>query len=107
MRPLCSAAFSMGIVVFLNLIVEGSRDNLVLLLLCELDEVNRVAAYSDGKLGVLLGVRLRVEKRFAGENVNVKMMSALLDVSVKERYEVVYLIFCCCHFLCFLSLRFS
>ena len=68
---------------FLYFVVERTGDYLVLLLLGELDKVYGVAAYSDGKLGILFGMCLRVEKSLTGEDVDVKVMSALFNVAVK------------------------
>ena len=51
--------------------MNGTRDNVVLLLFGELVEVYGVARYPYRELGVLLGVGLRVEQRFAVEHVYV------------------------------------
>ena len=88
-----------------DLIVEGTGYYLVLLFLCELDEVYRIAAYTDGKLGIFFGVRLSIEKRFSCENVDVQVVAALLNVAVKECDKIIYLVFCCYHFVFFLSLE--
>ena len=77
--------------------MEGSGNNLVLLLLGKLDEVYRIAGDTDGKLRIFLGVSLRIKKRLASEHVNVEMMAALFYVAVKKSYEIIYLILCCCH----------
>ena len=82
----------------LNLVVEGTGNYLVLLFLGKLDKVYRVAAYSYGKLGVLLRMSLSVKKCLLGKYVYVKVVSALLYVAVKKIYKIIYLILCCCHF---------
>ena len=58
---------------FLNLVVEGTGNYLVLLLLGKLNKVYRIAAYSYGKLGVFFGVSLSVKEGFLGKNVNVQV----------------------------------
>ena len=55
----------------LYLIVEGSGYYLILLFLCQLDEVHSVPAYTYGKLGIFFGVRLSIEEGFSCENVDV------------------------------------
>ncbi len=84
--------------------MEGTGDYLVLLFLRELDEVHGISAYTDGELGVFLGVCLSIKESFSCENVDVQVVAALLNVAVKERHKVIYLIFCCCHFV-FLSVE--
>ena len=84
--------------VFLDFVVEGTGDYLVLLFLGELDEVNGVAADSDGKLGILFGMCLCVKEGLTGENVDVQVVSALFNIAVKEGNKVIYLVFRCCHF---------
>ena len=78
--------------------MEGSGNNLVLLLLCELNEVYRITAYAYGELGISLGVSLSVKESLTAENVYVKVVSTLLYVAVKERNKIIYLILCCCHY---------
>ena len=77
--------------------MEGTGDYFILLFLCELYEVNCVTAYSYCELGISFGMSLCIEESFTGENVNVKVVSALLNIAVKERNEVIYLVLCCCH----------
>ena len=77
--------------------MEGAGYYLILLFLCQFDEVHRIAAYADGKLRIFFGMCLGVEERFSCENVDVQVVTALLNVAVKERHEIIYLIFCCCH----------
>lgn len=96
---------TLNFLILLDFLVERTGNYLVLLLLCELNEVYRVTAYSYCKLGISLGMSLSIKESFTGENVNVEMMSALLNVTVKECNEVIYLVLCCCHFLLFLSFR--
>ena len=47
----------------LELVVEGTRNDLVLLLLGERVEVHGIAGNADGQLRVLLGVSLSVKQR--------------------------------------------
>jgi hypothetical protein len=86
----------------LNLGVEGSGYYLILLLLRQLNKVDRITAYTNGKLGIFFGMSLSVKERFLGENVNVQVVSALLNVAIEERNEIIYLILCSCHIM-FLS----
>ena len=88
-----------------NVVVEGTGYYLILLLLRQLNKVNRITAYSYGKLGVFLGMRLGVEEGLTGEHVDVQMVTALLYVAVEQRHKIIYLVFCCCHNN-FLSFRF-
>ena len=78
--------------------MEGTGDDLILLFLSKLDEVYRLAAYSYRKLGILFGMSLSVKQSFLGENVDVQVVAALLNVTVKKSHKVIYLILCCFHF---------
>ena len=40
----------------LHFLVECARNHIELLLFCEFDEIHRIATYTNGKLGVFLGV---------------------------------------------------
>ena len=71
--------------------MECTRDNVVLLFLCELDEVYSIAGNSYCELGVLLGVSLSVEESFPCEDVHVEVVTALFNVAVEQFDEVVYL----------------
>lgn len=62
----------------LHLVVEGTGNHFVLLLLGQSDEVNRIPADTDCELRVFLGMCLGVQQCFLGENVNVQMVTALL-----------------------------
>ena len=77
--------------------MEGSGDNLILLLLGELDEVYSISGNTDSELRIFFGMSLSVKKRLTGENVYVEVMATLLYIAVKESYEIIYLILCCCH----------
>ena len=51
--------------------MEGSCNNVVLLLFCKLDEVYGITGNADCKLRILLGVLLSVKKSVAVKYVNV------------------------------------
>ena len=76
--------------------MEGTGDNIVLLFLGELDEVYRITRYSYSQLRVLLGVSLCIEQSLTGENIYVKMVSAFLNIAVKQLNKIVYLLFIRC-----------
>ena len=63
--------------------MEGTGDNLILLFFCQLMEIYRISGYSHGKLWVFFRMLLRVQQRFAVQNVYVQMMSAFFRIAVK------------------------
>ena len=79
------------------MVVEGTGDNFVLLLLGELYEVYSIAADTDGQLGILFGVSLCIQQSFLGKYVYIQMMAALFDVAVQQGNQVVNLRLSCCH----------
>jgi len=58
--------------------MEGTRDNISLLLGSELYEVNGIAGNPDGKLRIILGMLLCIYQDISVKYVNIEMMSALL-----------------------------
>ena len=75
--------------------MEGSRNNLSLLLFGEAAEVYGVSGYADGEVGVELGVLVRLEKCFAAEYVYVEVVSVSAEVAVKDIREVLYSLIPC------------
>ena len=73
--------------------MEGTRDNISLLLGSELYEVNGIAGNPDGKLRIILGMLLCIEKSISVKNGNVKMVSALGSVTIEKVYKVANLCF--------------
>ena len=69
--------------------MEGTGDDLVLLLLGEVVEVHRIARHADGELRILLGMLLRIEQRVTVEHVNVQVLATLLGLRVDHVNEVV------------------
>ncbi len=69
--------------------MEGSGNNLVLLFLCELDEVYGVARNSDCKLRIKLGVLLCVNEKLSVKHVYVEVVTALEHIAVKQCNKVV------------------
>lgn len=78
-------------------LVEGSGDNVILLLFSELYEVYSVARYTNCELRILLGMLLSVYESFSVENIYIKMMTAFFNVAVEQANEIVDLIVCSCH----------
>ena len=74
------------------MVVEGTGDDLVLLLLGELDEVHRIAGDADGQLRIALRMLLRVQQGFLGEHIHIQVVAALLYVAVQQGDEVINLI---------------
>ena len=74
-------------------LVEGSGDNVSLLLGSKLNEVYCVSGNTDGELRIVLGMLLCIEKSISVENVNVKMVSALGSVTIEKIYKVANLCF--------------
>ena len=72
--------------------MEGSCDNVILLLLGELDEVNRITGNSDGELRIVLGMLLCIEKCLTVEYINVEVMTALYGIAIEKTNEVIYLL---------------
>jgi hypothetical protein len=85
--------------------VEGSGDNVCLLLGSKLDEVYCVSGNADGELRIVLGMLLSIEKSVSVENVNVKMVATLGSITIKKVYKVINLCCSCfCHDYYFLLL---
>jgi len=79
-------------------LVEGSADNVCLLLRRKLDEVNCISGYTDSQLRIVLGMLLSIKKSISVENVDIQMMSALDCISVEKRNEIINLCcVSCCH----------
>ena len=70
--------------------VNRSGNNVVLLFLREFDEVYRITGYTNGKLRIFFGMRLRVQKRFTAEYVYVKMEAVVSNVAVQHVYQIIY-----------------
>ena len=62
--------------------VDGSGNNVILLFFREFNEVYRITGYTNGKLRIFFRMRLRVQKGFTVENVNVEVMTAVANVTV-------------------------
>ena len=66
----------------LHRFVNGSGNNVVLLFLRKFNEVYSITRNANGKLRIFFRMSLRVQKRFTVENVNVKVVAAVADVTV-------------------------
>ena len=73
--------------------MEGTADNLSLLLTRELVEMNGIARYANGKIGIRLGILVSLQEGFAVHHVYVDMMRPLGKISVKDRNEVIDTLF--------------
>lgn len=70
--------------------VNGSGNNVILLFFRELNEVYRIAGYTNGKLRVFFRVRLCVQKRFTIEYVYVEMETTVANVGIQHLNQVIY-----------------
>ncbi len=68
--------------------MEGTADNLSLLLGRELVEVNRISGYAYGKVGVKLGVVHCINELLTLKNVYVDVVSVLCEVATEYGNEV-------------------
>ena len=69
-------------------LVEGAGDNLLLLRLCQLVEVHRVARDPDGQVGIFLRVLVGVHERLPVEDVHVDVVGHLGEVAVEDGHQV-------------------
>jgi len=76
----------------LESVVEGTRNNVVLLLFSKGVELNSITRNANGKLRILLWVCLSVKKSVLSKNVNVKVMTALLGIAINHVYKVINLL---------------
>ena len=81
----------------LDLLVEGTGDDLILLGAGQLDEVDGIAADTDGQLGILFGMLLGIQQGFLAEDVDIQMMAALFGVAIQQGNQIVNLLFSCFH----------
>lgn len=70
-------------------LVEGSADDVILLLGCQLDEVYGIAGNADGQLGVIFGMFLSIQQGVTVQNVDIEVMAALGSIAVQKIYEIV------------------
>ena len=70
--------------------VNGSGNNVILLFLREFNEVNCIAGNTDGKLRILFRMRLRVQKSFTIEYVNVEVVTTVANVTVQHSNQIIY-----------------
>ena len=74
----------------LHTLVDGSRQHVELLLSCELNEVDGIAADADCELRVFLGMLHGIEQQIAAEHVDIDVLSARWrEVAVEQVHEVV------------------
>ena len=62
--------------------MECSGDNVVLLLLCELDEVYGIAGNPYCELGIVLGMLLSIEESLPVEYIYVEVMTTLNGITI-------------------------
>lgn len=75
----------------LHSFVAGTRDNVHLLFLREVDELNCVARHANGEVLVFFLFRVfhSVDELFTTEHVHVHVVRALIEVTVENLNEVV------------------
>ena len=73
--------------------MECSCDNFVLLFLCKLYKVNRIARNTDSKLRIKLRVLLGVKEKFSVKHVYVEVVTAFVRISVEQSHKVVLTLF--------------
>ena len=74
--------FQITILPKLHGFVNSSGNNVILLFLRELNEVYGIAGYTNGELRIFFRMRLRIQKGFTIENVNVEVMTTVANVTV-------------------------
>ena len=67
-----------------KMLMEGTRNYLILLLLRELHEVYRITGNAYGQLRIQLGMLLGIEKRLTVKHVDVQMLAVLLHVAIEK-----------------------
>ena len=75
--------------------MASSCNNIILLFLCQADELNSVTGNADCEVCVLFLLRmsLRIKKLLSTEYVYIQVMSALIEVAVKNLYKVANALF--------------
>ena len=63
--------------------MEGTGDDVSLLLGSELDEVDGISGYTDGQLRIVLGMLLSVQQHIPVQHVHVQMMAALCRIAIQ------------------------
>ena len=77
--------------------MEGSGDNVSLLLRCQGDELNCITRYTDREVSILRLLRMShsILKLLAAEYIYVEVMSTTIEVSVHSAYKVGNLLVIC------------
>ena len=71
--------------------MAGSGNDVELLLFGQIDELDRVSGNADGEVGVLrlFGMVHRVDELLGAEDVDIEVMSALVEVTVEDLGKVI------------------
>ena len=64
--------------------MEGATDNLILLLARELVEVNGIARYTNGQIGVQFGIFHCVNQFLTIENVDIDVMCVAVKIATED-----------------------
>ena len=68
--------------------MEGSCNYFLLLLLCELDEVNSIARNTDGQVWILLRVFHCVQERCTLKDIDINVVALLTEIPIEDSCEV-------------------
>ena len=70
--------------------MESAGDNFSLLFAREFTEINGIAGNSDSKVRIFFGVFISLNEGFAVKDINIKVMSVIKEISLKDRNEVIH-----------------
>mmetsp|Transcript_16804 Transcript_16804/g.46970 ORF Transcript_16804/g.46970 Transcript_16804/m.46970 type:complete len:218 (+) Transcript_16804:251-904(+) len=68
--------------------MERAVEHLLLLLLCQLDEMDGIARHPDGQVRIVVGVLHGIEEHVAVEDINVDVMPTIEEVAIYNVGEV-------------------
>ena len=74
--------------LYLHRSVEGTVNDIKLLLTCQLNKVNRITGNANRQLRILLRMLHGVNKLCTVENVNIQMMSLISHISIQQCNEI-------------------
>ena len=76
-----------------DLTVEGTGNDIILLLFCQLDEIDGISGNSDRKLRIFFRMSLRIKQRFPRKHIDIEMVTAFCDIAVEQFHQIFYLLF--------------
>ena len=72
--------------------INGTAQYIQLLLACQLNKVNGIAADADGKLRILLGVLHSINQKFAVKHVHIQVLATIRSkVTVHQVHQILSL----------------